>query len=172
LIASLRGSKARAGCPLVKELAKAAGVGSRTVENDEDDNGAPFQSVEEYLGWRAVNRASRSSVGGQEGADLRERKLLAEAIKIEHEGRIKEIEARVKSGEFVRRDAVERWLSSFATEIRQTIESFTPTVVAEIPGDMRLVVNDILSEQVRLVLLKLASMDGELWADETVREAD
>jgi hypothetical protein len=33
-------------------------------------------------------------------------------------------------------------------------------------------VNDILSEQVRLVLLKLASMDGELWADETVREAD
>lgn len=107
-----------------------------------------------------------------DGDDPRARKLLAECVKIEAEGRIKELEEKVRRGEYVRRDAVERWLLSFATEMRQTIESFTPTVVAEIPGDQRLLVNDILSEQVRLLLLKLASMDGELWSDETVKDGE
>lgn len=171
MIATARGSKARSGCPLVKELAKAANVGSRTVENDEDDNGAPFQTVEEYLAWRAVNRAARKAPA-EGGEDLRERKLLAEAIKIEAEGRIKELDARVKEGELVPRDAVERWLMSFATELRQTIQSWPAIVVSEVPGDVRLVVDDVLTEQVRLLLTRLSGMSDELWGDETVKDSE
>jgi len=168
-VIAARGAKARAGCPLVRDLAKAAGVGPRTVENDETKNGAPFRTSNEYLAWRAVNRASRVRTR-KSGTDLRDQKLQVEIAKLHQEVRAKEIDNRVRNGELVSRDAVERWLSSFATEIRQSLESLPALIVSEVPGDVRLEVNDVASEQVRLLLVKLSQMRDELWSDETLKE--
>lgn len=98
--------------------------------------------------------------------------MKAKIAKTQEEAAAKSLDNRMREGELVNKDAIDRWLSSFVTEVRQTIESFTANVVAEIPGDQRLIVNDIVAEQVRLLLLKLAAMREELWADETVREGE
>lgn len=155
----------------VQEKAAACDVTEKTLRNWWA-LGCPREAdVEDTLAWRDA-RFGKKEPKAEGGEDLRERKLLAEAIKIEAEGRIKELDARVKEGELVPRDAVERFLSAFVTETRQTILSWAPATIAEIPGDSRLVVNDILTEQVRLLLLRLSEMDAELWADETVKEAE
>jgi hypothetical protein len=169
VIATARGSKARAGCPLVKELAKAANVGSRTVENDEDDNGAPFRTVEEYLAWRSKNRATRKPAT-EGGEDLRERKLLAEAIKIEAEGRIKELDAKVREGELINRTAVDRFLAAWVSAERAEMETWADSFATEMPGEMRQVIHDLVAHKVRQKLVRLAEMPADLWAEEGLSE--
>lgn len=154
----------------VAEKSAACGVTEKTLRNWWALGCPREASVDDTLAWREQRFGKREKPAAEGGDDLRERKLLAEAIKIEAEGRIKELEARVKEGELVSRDAVGRWLSTFATEVRQALESLPAAIVSEVPGDARLVVDEVATEQVRLVLLRLAAMDGELWSDETVRE--
>lgn len=153
----------------VAEKSAACGVTEKTLRNWWALGCPKAASVEETLAWRDERFGKREA---PESSDVRERKLLAETIKIEAEGRLKEFEEMTRRGEYVRRDAVERWLLSAVTEMRQTIESFTALVVAEIPGEHRLIVHDILAEQVRLLLLKLAAMREEMWADETIKEGE
>lgn len=96
----------------------------------------------------------------------------AKLAKLNEEIREKSLANRMREGELVSREAVERWLSSHASESRQIIQIWPAEVVSEMPGEVRLQVSDILEEKVRLLLLRLASMDGELWADESVKDAD
>lgn len=155
----------------VAEKCAACGVTEKTLRNWWALGCPKEADVEDTLAWRDA-RFGKKEAKAESGEDLRERKLLAEAIKIEAEGRIKELDARVKEGELVPRDAVERWLMSFATELRQTIQSWPAIVVSEVPGDVRLVVDDVLTEQVRLLLTRLSGMSDELWGDETVKDSE
>lgn len=154
----------------VAEKAAACAVTEKTLRNWWALGCPKDASVEDTLAWREQRFGKREKPAAEGGDDLRERKLLAEAIKIEAEGRIKEMEARVREGELVNRDAVGRWLSAFVTEVRQQLESLTALVVAEVPGDVRLVVNDVVAEQVRLLLIRLSQLPEELWADDSIQE--
>jgi phage terminase Nu1 subunit (DNA packaging protein) len=152
----------------IDEVAKLVGRSRQTLHQYQRD-GVDVHDVDAVRAHMAKLRPPPGRPSG-DSDDLREQKLTAEIARLNEQVRAKELENRVREGELVPRDAVQRWLQSFVTEVRQTIESFTPTVVAEIPGDQRLVVNDVLSEQVRLLLLKLAAMPEELWGDESVKE--
>jgi len=155
----------------VAEKCAACGVTEKTLRNWWALGCPKEADVDDTLAWRDA-RFGKKEAKAESTDDSRERKLLAECIKIEAEGRIKELEARVREGELVSRDAVSRWLSSFATEIRQALESLPAAIVSEVPGDARLAVDDVATEQVRLLLLKLSSMSDEMWADETVKESE
>ena len=152
----------------IDEVAKLVGRSRQTLHQYQRDG----VDVHDVNAVRAHMAKLRPPPGrpSAESDDLREQKLQAEIAKLNEEVRAKELDNRVREGELVPRDAVERWLMSFATEFRQTIQSWPAIVVSEVPGDVRLVVDDVLTEQVRLLLTRLSGMRDELWGDETVRE--
>lgn len=152
----------------IDEVAKLVGRSRQTLHQYQRDG----VDVHDVNAVRAHMAKLRPPPGrpSAESDDLREQKLQAEIAKLNEEVRAKELDNRVREGELVPRDAVERWLMSFATELRQTIQSWPAIVVSEVPGDVRLVVDDVLTEQVRLLLTRLSGMRDELWGDETVRE--
>lgn len=147
--------------PTITAIAERLGVSRQTVYTWRAE-GLPTGDVDAALAWQAQHKATEAPILQQLQA-ARLRKLTADS-----EG--KELETAVTRGELVERDAVERWLSAFVSSTRQKIESWVPSLVTEIPGDVRIIVHDILSEQVRLLLLRLADMPAELWADETVAQ--
>jgi hypothetical protein len=156
----------------VAEKCAACGVTEKTLRNWWALGCPKDADVEETLAWRDAKYGKREKPSGvASDDDWRERKVRAETIKIESEGRLKELEEGVRRGELVNRDAVARWLSSAVTEIRQQLESLPAVIVSEVPGDSRLVVNDVATEQVRLLLLRLSQLPEELWADEGVSDA-
>jgi len=154
----------------IDEVAKLVGRSRQTLHQYQRD-GVDVHDVDAVRAHMAKLRPPPGRPSG-DSDDLREQKLQAEIAKLNEEVRAKELDNRVREGELVPRDAVERWLLSFVSATRQEIESWAPSTIAEIPGDSRLVVNDILNEQVRLLLLRLSEMPGELWADEGVKDAE
>lgn len=156
----------------VAEKSAACGVTEKTLRNWWALGCPKDASVEETLAWRDAKYGKREKLATDDGEDLNDQKKRAEIAKLNEEVRAKSLDNLVREGELVNKDAVGRWLSSFATEVRQSLESLPAAVVSEVPGDVRLVVNDVVSEQVRLLLIRLSQMPEELWADETVKESD
>ena len=145
----------------VTELAEIFEVSRQTIYNWRDA-GCPIERGKDAIAvWVKENRPSESPT--------QERLLMARIRKLEAEADRTELENRVARGELVKRDAVERWLSQFCSATRAIIESWPDTVVTEIPGTHRAIVYEILSENCRLLLVTLADMPEELWADESVK---
>jgi phage terminase Nu1 subunit (DNA packaging protein) len=155
----------------VAEKCAACGVTEKTLRNWWALGCPKDADVEETLAWRDAKYGKREKVAADDGEDLNDQKKRAEIAKLNEEVRAKSLDNRVREGELVNRDAVARWLSSAVTEIRQQLESLPAVIVSEVPGDSRLVVNDVATEQVRLLLLRLSQLPEEIWADEGVSDA-
>lgn len=155
--------------PTIEDVAAAVGRSRQMLHRYAKAYGVDIHSVEAVQAHIAQHGGRTGSAGVSD--ELKEAKALAEIDKLEQDAKAKELDNRVREGELVNRDAVGRWLSSAVTEIRQQLESLPATIVSEVPGDSRLVVNDVATEQVRLLLMRLSQLPEELWADEGVRDA-
>lgn len=144
----------------ITQLASEVGV-SRTSLYSWEKLGCPIRDGKEaVLAWMAENRPDE--------LNIHEQIARAKLVKLQAEGERIELENGVACGRLVDRDAVERWLCSFVATTRGIIEGWPEQIIGEMPGDVRVVVNDIAREQSRLLLVRLSEMPQELWGDEAV----
>ena len=146
----------------ITELAVRIGVSRPTLYTWEKKLGCPIREGEAAVReWIRINKPEGATVH-QQLLDAKLAKTLAEADRVE-------LENAVTRARYVEKDAVERWLTQFVAGCRAQIESWPEKVLSELSGEARLIVRDFLAEQVRLLLVSLASMPSECWADEAVQ---
>jgi hypothetical protein len=156
----------------IEEVAKIVGRSRETLHKYQRD-GVDVHDVDAVRAHMAKLRppVGRGSAGGDSG-DLREQKLRAEVAKLNEEVRAKELDNRVREGELVNREAVDRFLSAFVSAERAEMEGWVAEIIVELPVEVRESVSDQLNEKVRMKLLRLSEMPAELWLDEGVQESE
>ena len=146
----------------IGELAGKVGVSRQTLYSWEK-TGCPIREGEAAVReWMRVNKPAES-------ANIHQRLLESKLAKTAAEAERVELENAVTKGRYVERDAVERFLTQFVASVRAQVESWPELVILEIPGEYRVSVYGILTEQVRMLLTQLADMPGDCWADEAVK---
>lgn len=145
----------------IAELAEKLNVSRQTLYTWEK-LGCPIREGEgPALAWMAENKPEGSTPIHQQLLEAKLAKTRAEAVRVD-------LENRVSKGEVVNRVAVERFLTQFVNATRALIEDWPESIILEIPGEHRIVVFDLLQEQVRQLLNRLADMPAELFSDETI----